>query len=214
MMSKQTKILLIIALVVAVIAVVLIKLKGQFTIENEKSNPDSGSVNVPGSSTPFVLPGQPTPYIQVDPDFYQFYSNLSIKNFSASEVLFKGNSHESAGSSAYGLNSDPPQEKWKNIIETIKILDQFRDFIGLPIKLTSVYRNKQYNAKIGGESESKHMDFNAIDFKVLGSEPQSTYAIHLQTWRDNGLFTGGLKAYDEEEFIHIDTRGVNADWSI
>ena len=205
-MTKRIKIYIIVIAIVAVISYLAITYIKPMVVLEDEADIDNDNLNNNNMS----FPNQPTPYIPVDNDFYNFFQTLGIRNFTASELLVKGAAHDSSVHAGYGLNTDPPEELWPNIVDTLRILDEFRDFIGLAIIITSVYRSPAYNKAIGGASASEHKEFNAIDFKVVGPEPQSTYAIHLHTWRNNGKFKGGLKAYNS--FIHIDTRGYNADW--
>jgi len=107
------------------------------------------------------------------------------------------------------LNGYPPKSKWKNIVEGVKILDKLRKEIGLPIRITSSYRADKYNKRVGGASKSLHKEFKALDIQCSGLSPARLYH-KLKKYRDAGEFKGGLSEY--KTFVHIDTRGENADW--
>ena len=51
-----------------------------------------------------------------------------------------------------------------------ELLQQFRDWYGLPINPTSGYRQKEYNKIIGGSENSMHLYACACDFVDMGSE--------------------------------------------
>lgn len=134
--------------------------------------------------------------------FQHRLNKLGIKYFTADEIFFKG-----ASDTKLKLNTEPPELLWDNIWETVKIADQARDKHGKPIKIASAYRSPKYNKAIGGEKKSYHMKFNALDLRT--SAPKQLHKILLDM-RNKGLFKGGLGLY--KTFVHVDTRGYNADW--
>lgn len=130
----------------------------------------------------------------------------NVTAFSAEEFLVKGGAH-----ARNGLNTDPPEHLWPNIVPTVRVLQELRDRLGKPIILHSVYRSPAYNRAIGGASQSVHMSFGAADFHVV--DPNSgpaDWAATLRAMRAAGVFKGGIGAYDT--FVHVDTRGTNADF--
>ncbi len=146
--------------------------------------------------------------VATNPDFQQFFAeNLpEIKHFDWKEFLVKGGSHK-----GNQLNTDPPREKWPNVIPLVRVLEALRQRLGHPIVLTSVYRSPAYNAAIGGASSSQHTEFRAADFVVPGHGSPADWHAELHRMRvTEGLFSGGLGLY--QDFVHIDIRGYNADW--
>lgn len=134
------------------------------------------------------------------------FDTWTIKHFSAHELLVKGYQNSNSDSDAYGLNTDPPEELWDNIITTIRVLDLLREQLGVPIMTTSVYRSPAYNKAIGGAKNSLHMEFNAIDFIVKNTTlTPSQWASRLQDMKAAGVFDGWIGVYDH--FVHLDTRG-------
>lgn len=106
-------------------------------------------------------------------------------------------------------NSEPPSNLWPNIVPTIRVVEKLREKFGGNIRLTSSYRNPAYNAAIGGKSAGYHLTFQALDITIDGVSPGIVFAT-LKSWRDQGMFKGGLGSYSN--FTHIDTRGFNATW--
>lgn len=130
----------------------------------------------------------------------------SIKNFTISEIL-------SAGSCDYQLH-DIPLALRNNIIPTIKVLQKLREYIDQPIFLLSTFRNNFHNKLVGGEENSLHLYFNAIDFTL--KDKNSLHVIYnlLDYWDRARYFSFlpksgsmGLGLY-HMKFIHIDTRAV------
>lgn len=52
----------------------------------------------------------------------------------------------------------------ENIIDTCEVLEQIRDILNSPLKVTSFYRPRKYNQEIGGALESLHIQGLACDF--------------------------------------------------
>lgn len=142
--------------------------------------------------------------------FYKLIEEQGLRYFKPHELLFKGDRHSNPNNRAFGKNTDPPEELWANIIPTIKILDELRHRIGYPIVLSSIYRSPEYNKIIGGNSNSLHIQFKAIDFSVRGPSAPSDWAAILKSMRAVGDFSGGIGVYST--FVHVDTRGTNQDW--
>lgn len=142
--------------------------------------------------------------------FQEFVDELNLRHFSAAELLTKGGSHHDSEHPGYGLNTDPPRNLWMNIVQTIELLDAFRESIGKAITITSAYRSPEYNATLeGAAANSQHTYFRAIDFQVRGMNP-SEYGEEMYKLRDSDNFRGGIGIYDS--FVHVDTRGINKDF--
>ena len=108
-------------------------------------------------------------------------------------------------------NSVPPRELWPNILPTLRVLDEFRERIGAPVRLLSTYRSPDYNGAVGGERQSFHMRFVAIDFACDKGAPDE-WADVLKEMRKAGVFRGGIGVYPGKGFVHVDTRGYDANW--
>lgn len=144
----------------------------------------------------------------------RFIDGLNLRHFRGAELTGYW-SRTRRGSS----NACPPKNLWPNIVETIVVLDELRAHIGHPITITSSYRSPAYNAAVGGARFSQHLQFNALDFQCRKVDP-GPLAKLLRDWRGQHfynpvtkrpfVFKGGVGRY--ATFVHIDTRGHNADW--
>lgn len=134
--------------------------------------------------------------------FQRLLDKWGVKNFSAKEFFYRGGSDQ-----RLQLNTDPPASLWPNMEQTAKTLQEVRTRLGKPIRITSAYRSPAYNKRIGGVSNSTHVQFNALD--LVSDKPTALYLLLLD-FRREGLFKGGLGLY--RSFVHLDTRGHNATW--
>lgn len=116
-------------------------------------------------------------------------------------------------------NSVPPVELWPNVLRPLAVLDELREFLGYEIVITSSYRSRTYNAAVGGASGSHHLHFRALDFVGRHETPAKWHQALAGMRGDmfggsNGVprfrFHGGLGIY--KTFVHLDTRGTDADW--
>lgn len=84
-------------------------------------------------------------------------------------------------------------------------LQQLRNLIDKPMKLTSAYRSPSHNKKVGGAKNSMHLRAKAFDVQMAGHDPAQFEAAA----REVG-FTG-FGFYKKHGFIHIDT-GREREW--
>lgn len=165
-----------------------------------------GSPQVPGSPAPGRKEEEAG---QATHPFEAFWlKNLShIEHFNWEELLFKG-----ASNSRYKSNTDPDPNLYPNVVPLVNLLEKVRKEIDAPVKLISIYRSPEYNRDVGGATASRHMQFDAADFRVLGSgvgNSNKWYKI-AEKLRNDGEFKGGIGVY--ATFVHVDTRGTNAFW--
>jgi len=147
-----------------------------------------------------------------DADFAAFIASLQLKHFKPHEFLKMGAQNGNPDSPAFGLNTFPPRHLWPNIAPTAMVLDMLREEFDAPVLTVSIYRSPAYNEKIGGAKHSQHKRFCAVDFVVAGSSSRPTeWAEALKVLRAQGRFKGGIGVYTG--FVHIDTRGEDADWT-
>jgi len=83
--------------------------------------------------------------------------------------------------------------------ELIDKLQQLRDMLSKPVKITSGYRTVTYNKKCGGIATSNHLIGKAADIKVSGMTP-----LELAKVADTLGFKG-IGIYPI--FTHVDTQG-------
>jgi lysozyme family protein len=141
--------------------------------------------------------------LPLNADFSAFLKEKAgeLRHFSANEFLMLGGG---------GDNSLPPKELWPNVVSLAKVLDAFREKLGVSVVLTSIYRNEAHNQAVGGVQGSQHSRFCAADFQAKSGKP-TEWAAMLRDMRGKGLFQGGIGLYSN--FVHVDTRGWNADWT-
>lgn len=114
-------------------------------------------------------------------------------------------------------NSCPPEALWENCIRPLVVLDEIRHQLGVSCRITSAYRSPVYNRAVGGEQMSYHLIFGALDFtSPAGPTISAAVARELRGSRiklpggGSFLWRGGIGVYPS--FVHIDTRGKNANW--
>lgn len=136
--------------------------------------------------------------------FTTWFNRLGLKHFTAAEV-----SSYFTVDRRGAKNTPPPKRLWPNIIPALQLADKIRAHFNAPCVILSSYRNPAYNRRCGGVSNSQHLQFRALDIAVAGVSPKAVYTA-LLTLRQRKLWTGGLGLYST--FVHIDTRGYNANW--
>lgn len=106
-------------------------------------------------------------------------------------------------------NDTPPVERWHRILFTVRLAEMLREEFGATT-VNSAYRSPEYNAAVGGEDASRHMENDALDLRCATGTP-AQWAASLCEKRRQGKFAGGIGTYSS--FIHVDTRGLNRDWN-
>ena len=135
-----------------------------------------------------------------------FLDENKIKYFTAKEIL------NASGTKKY-VDKDIPAELIYNIIPTIKVLDEIREWYGYPIYLNCSYRDPVHNKKVGGAKSSLHLKFNAVDFSIADKNKLKEIYTHLVFQDDIYHYnflpkagSMGLGLYNT--FIHLDTRAI------
>lgn len=106
---------------------------------------------------------------------------------------------------------EPSSEVLKNLTELSKNLEVLRKHLGNPIRITSGYRSKEHNQKIGGALNSMHITGMAADIQVAEVKPiEVAKAIELLI-KEGKMKEGGLGIY--RTWIHYDIRGTKARWT-
>lgn len=92
------------------------------------------------------------------------------KNFTLFELTY------SDTASKLGFKNLPTQEEIRNLGTLAQnVLQPLRDMLGKPITITSGFRNKLLNQKVGGASNSQHLYGQAADIIVFGMEVEDLY---------------------------------------
>ena len=89
-------------------------------------------------------------------------------------------------------------------------LNQLRELAGRPIKINSGYRCAKHNAAIGGAPHSQHKLGKAADIVIAGLTVNEMVELAEQV---DAFRNGGIGAYPQAGFIHIDNRGYRARWT-
>lgn len=77
-----------------------------------------------------------------------------------------------------------------------------------PMVLTSAYRTKRSNKKVGGARRSQHIEAKAIDFSLDKKDNTSLYSLKRFLVANHN---GGVGYYPGKRFIHIDS-GSKRNW--
>ena len=88
----------------------------------------------------------------------------------------------------------------------VMVLQSLRSHFCAAVTINSGYRTPQYNASVGGVTDSQHCYGTAADIVVRGKTPAQVAAYARQLMPD----WGGVGVYDS--FCHIDVREAKADW--
>jgi len=104
--------------------------------------------------------------------------------------------------SEFTMGGEPCFDKMNPIL--IEQLEYFRGFVKKPFVITSSYRTKEYNKKIGGAKKSQHLLGNAVDISTKGwGGKHKANLVYIAI--SNGLSVGVSK-----NFIHIDYRKADS----
>lgn len=106
----------------------------------------------------------------------------------------------------------PPTHMWPFILPTLRVASEVRKWEEVRfVIVTSGYRSRKHNERVGGAPSSLHMRFNALDIIPVPADRELDVfrPTDLQRFRDRiedsqlGPFMG-IGLY--ETFLHIDTR--------
>lgn len=95
-------------------------------------------------------------------------------------------------------------ENFKLLAE--KIFERIREHFGVPIHISSGYRSKELNAKIGGSSSSQHCKGQAIDIDMDGSTNGVTNKMVFDYIKDNLVFDQLIFEFgtnDNPDWVHV-----------
>jgi uncharacterized protein YcbK (DUF882 family) len=104
----------------------------------------------------------------------------------------------------------PSGEVLKNLTELAKNLEVLRKHLGQPIRVTSGFRSREHNKKIGGEPNSYHILGMAADIQVAKIKPEDVAKAIELLITEGKIKQGGLGIY--RTWVHYDIRGFKARW--
>lgn len=90
--------------------------------------------------------------------------------------------------------------------ELVRILEQVRVRFKRPVIITSGYRNRAHNLRVGGMADSMHKLGMAADFRVIGTKATEVYDYLNQQYP----YTLGIGIYSN--WLHLDTRFKKSRW--
>lgn len=104
----------------------------------------------------------------------------------------------------------PSAEVLKNLTELAKNLEVLRKHIGQPIRVTSGFRSREHNKKIGGATNSYHVLGMAADIQVAKMKPEDVAKAIELLIKEGKMKEGGIGIY--KTWLHYDHRNVKARW--
>jgi uncharacterized protein YcbK (DUF882 family) len=108
--------------------------------------------------------------------------------------------------------TDPSGEVLKNLTELAKNLEVLRKHLGQSIRITSGFRSKEHNKKIGGALNSYHVLGMAADIQIGKMKPEDVAKAIELLIKEGKIKEGGLGIY--RTWVHYDIRGTKARWKI
>ena len=106
-----------------------------------------------------------------------------------------------------GISNMPTKEHIANfMLLAEKIFEPIREHFGVPIRISSGYRSKELNAKIGGSSTSQHCKGQAVDLDQDGSTNGVSNADVFNYIKDNLPFDQLIWEFgneDNPDWVHV-----------
>ena len=106
--------------------------------------------------------------------------------------------------------SEMPINIYHNMVKVANQLQALRNFLNKPIHINSAYRSEEYNASIGGVSNSQHIMGRAADIVVKGMTPIEVSEVIEDLIKKGDMLQGAIGIYSS--FVHYDIRGTKARW--
>lgn len=91
--------------------------------------------------------------------------------------------------------------------QLVAALEAFRAIAGKPVLVNDAYRCLEHNKSVGGVPDSAHVRGEAADIRVEGLKARDLETIARQI-----RFINGIGRSDRDGYIHIDVRGIPAEW--
>lgn len=103
-----------------------------------------------------------------------------------------------------------PPALMQNVLKLAEQLQVLRDNLGEPVHINSGYRTPAYNKRIGGVSNSQHVQAKAADITVKSKTPKQLATFIEKLIAQGKLKFGGMGVYPG--FVHVDIRSGKARW--
>ena len=101
-----------------------------------------------------------------------------------------------------GIVNKPNAEETKNILYAAERMDEFREFLGVPLLTLSWFRNEILNNAVGGSKTSAHRFGLAIDVYSTKMTAKEIY----DKARKSNLAYDQLIYYPKQNFVHFGFR--------
>ena len=85
----------------------------------------------------------------------------------------------------------------------LSALDELRELLGRPVRVTSACRCKEHNRRLGSDDSSQHVAGRAADIYVYDLTP---YALYHKAVLVPSFAEGGIGIYPQNGFCHVDVR--------
>lgn len=70
------------------------------------------------------------------------------------------------------IDNSVPINRMNEMQKTAELMQEIRNFVGVPVDITSGYRCKEVNTAVGGAENSDHTAAKAVDFRIRGYSEQ------------------------------------------
>lgn len=134
-------------------------------------------------------------------------------------ITFKGKLTKHFTADEYTVHQTDDCRITREAIEHADILEEFRTWLGKPMKINAWYRTKEYNKKVGGNANSSHLRGVATDWG-LPNVSQADFIRYAKKWKalcskygvvgEAGLYSWGIHFGSHvkysKTFYHWDSR--------
>lgn len=123
------------------------------------------------------------------------------------QAIIDGGSFTWGEATHNGTRIPEDQSVVNGIVRIARKVQSYRDKVGRPFQITSWYRDRKNNARVGGAKYSRHLSGDALDILVNGYNGRELAYQFFRDWQ------GGLGMYrNMPNLIHVDARSGIARW--
>ena len=135
-------------------------------------------------------------------------------------IIFKGNLTDHFTADDYAINQTSNVTLTQESYEHALMLEEFRQWLKRPIVVHAWYRTSSYNKKVGGASNSSHLNGLATDLHTNITITEEKFIKYAKKWKEicnrhncvgeAGLYTWGMHLGSHvkysKTFYHWDSR--------
>ena len=117
-------------------------------------------------------------------------------------IIFKGNSTDHFTADDYSINQTSNVTLTQESYEHALMLEEFRQWLKRPIEVHAWYRTSSYNKKVGGASNSSHLNGLATYWHTNITITEEKFIKYAKKWKEicnkhncvgeAGLYTWGM----------------------